>query len=194
MAMSRVTKLYAVEDCKIFPLLSDPAGGTAMYGEGIDVPGIKEMEISGDVEVKELRGDNGLLDSDSAISNVTVSYPHAKLSLDVLKALIVSTVTDSGTTPAQKTKWSMKQGAKPLPYKIEGKTPTGGSDAITGDVHFTLFKCVMSSFPGLGFAEEDYRTIENEARAVPLASTGEWVDVEINETATAIDTTATPAP
>lgn len=192
MPISRVTKLYAVEDCKIFPLLSDPAGGTAAYGEGIDVPGIKSMEISGDVEVKELRGDNGLLDSDSSISNVTVSYPHAKLSLDVLKALVSSTVTDSGTTPAQVSKWSLKQGAKPIPYKIVGKTPTSGGDLVGGDVYFTLFKCIMSSFPGIGLAEEDYRTIENEARAVPLISTGEWVDVEIHETAAAIPTAATP--
>ncbi|MER6103622.1 phage tail protein [Streptomyces sp. NPDC001832] len=192
MPISRVTKLYAVEDCKVFPLLADPEGGAPSYGAGIDVPGIKSMEISGDVEVKELRGDNGLLDSDSSISNVTVSYPHAKLSLDVLKALLDSTVTDSGTTPAQVSKWSMKQGAKPLPYKLVGKTPTSGGDAVGGDVHFTLHKCVMSSFPGLGLAEEDYRTIENEARAVPLISTGEWVDVEIHETATDIPTTATP--
>ncbi len=192
MPISRVTKLYAVEDCKIFPLLSDPAGGTAAYGEGIDVPGIKSMEISGDVEVKELRGDNGLLDSDASISNVTVAYPHAKLSLDVLKALVSSTVTDSGTTPAQVSKWSLKQGAKPLPYKIVGKTPTSGGDLVGGDVYFTLFKCIMSSFPGLGLAEEDYRTIENEARAVPLISTGDWVDVEIHETAAAIPTAATP--
>ncbi|MEU3700988.1 phage tail protein [Streptomyces anulatus] len=192
MPISRVTKLYAVEDCKIFPLLSDPAGGTAAYGEGIDVPGIKSMEISGDVEVKELRGDNGLLDSDASISNVTVAYPHAKLSLDVLKALVSSTVTDSGTTPAQVSKWSLKQGAKPLPYKIVGKTPTSGGDLVGGDVYFTLFKCIMSSFPGLGLAEEDYRTIENEARAVPLISTGDWVDVEIHETAVAIPTAATP--
>ncbi|MEU7381551.1 phage tail protein [Streptomyces sp. NPDC042207] len=190
MAISRVTKLYAVEDCKIYPLLSDPEGGEAEYGAGIDVPGIKSMEISGDVEVKELRGDNGLLDSDASISNITVSYPHAKLSLDVLAALVESTVTTSGATPAQKVKWSLKRGAKPLPYKLVGKTPTSGGDLVGGDVHFSLFKCVMSSFPGLGLAEEDYRTIENEARCVPLISTGEWIDVDINETAVPILTEA----
>jgi hypothetical protein len=192
MPISRVTKLYAVEDCKIFPLLADPDGGTPSYGAGIDVPGIKSLEISGDIEVKELRGDNGLLDSDAAISNITVSWPHAKLSLDVLIALMDSTVTDSGTTPSQKSLWKMKQGAKPLPFKLEGKTPTSGGDLVGGDVHFRLLKCVMSSFPGLGLAEEDYRTIENEARCVPLISTGDWIDVEINETATAIPTAATP--
>jgi hypothetical protein len=192
MPISRVTKLYAVEDAKIAPLLADPEGGTPAYGAAIDVPGIKAMEISGDVEVKELRGDNGLLDSDAVISNVTVAFPHAKLSLDVLAALVSSTVTDSGTTPAQKTRWSLKQGARPLPFKLIGKTPTGGGDIIGGDVHFILNKCVMSTFPGLGLAEEDYRTIENEARCLPLISTGEWIDVDINETAVAIPTAATP--
>ncbi|MBZ3909424.1 tail protein [Streptomyces acidiscabies] len=192
MAISRVTKLYAVEDCKIFPLLSDPDGGTPSYAAGIDVPGIKALEISGDVEVKELRGDNGLLDSDSSISNITVSWPHAKLSMDVLVALMDSTVTDSGATPSQTTKWKLKKGAKPKPFKIEAKTPTSGGDLVGGDVHFALLKCIMSSFPGLGLAEEDYKTPENEARAVPLISTGDWIDVTINETATAIATAATP--
>lgn len=186
MPISRVTKLYAVQDAKISPLLTDPEGGSPTYGDLIDVPGIKSMEISGDIEVKELRGDNTLLDSDSSISNITVSFPHAKLSLDVLMALISSTVTDSGTTPAQSSVWEMDNTAKPKPFKVEGVTPVSGGDLIGGDVHFTLHKCIMSSFPGLGLAEEDYRTIATEARAVPLISTGQWIKVAVNETAAAI--------
>lgn len=186
MPISRVTKLYAVADAKIAPLTADPADGTPTYGALIDVPGIKSVEISGDVEVKELRGDNGLLDSDSSISNVTVSFPHAKLSMDVLMAILGGDVTDAGTTPAQTSTWELGQGAKPLPFKLEAATPTGGADIVTGDVHFTLHKCILSSFPGLGLAEEDYRTIETEARAVPLVSTGKWITVRINETAAAI--------
>jgi hypothetical protein len=191
MPISRVTKLYAVKDAKIAPLLTDPAGGTPTYGEAIDVPGIKSMEISGDVEVKELRGDNQLLDSDSSLTNVTVSFPYAKLSLDVLAAQLGGDVTDAGTTPAQSTTWDLDTDARPLPFKLVGATPVGGSDQIGGDVHFTLHKCILSSFPGLGLAEEDYRTIESEARAVPLISTGKWLSVTINETAVAIPTAAT---
>lgn len=192
MPISRVTKLYAVSDAKIAPLLSDPAGGTPSYGAGIDVPGIKSMEISGDVEVRELRGDNTLLDSDSTLTNVTVSFPHAKLSLDVMVALLGGDVTDAGTTPSQTTTWDLGSDAKPMPFRLIGKTPTGGGDQISGDVHFTLHKCILSSFPGLGLAEEDYRTIETEARAVPLISTGKWISVGIHETAVAIPTAATP--
>ncbi|MFF9205144.1 phage tail protein [Streptomyces sp. NPDC014986] len=192
MPISRVTKLYAVEDAKIFPLLSDPEGGAPSYGAGIDVPAIKAMEISGDVETKELRGDNRLQDVESALSNVTVAFPHGKLSLDAMAALMLSTVTDAGTTPNQSTEWEMADDVRLLPFKLVGKTPTGGADQLGGDVHFTLHKCVLSSFPGLGLAEEDYRTIEPEARAVPLISTGKWLTVRINETAAAIATAATP--
>lgn len=192
MPISRVTKLYAVKDAQISPLLADPAGGTPSYGAAIDVPGIKSMEISGDVEVKELRGDNQLLDSDSSLTNVTVSFPHAKLSLDVMAALLAGDVTDAGTTPAQSSTWDLDSDSRPMPFKLVGATPPGGSDQIGGDVHFTLHKCILSSFPGLGLAEEDYRTIETEARAVPLISTGKWLSIAIHETALPIPTAATP--
>lgn len=186
MPISRVTKLYAVQDAKIAPLTSDPAGGTPTYGALIDVPAIKSVEISGDVEVKELRGDNTLLDSDSTISNITVAINHGKLSLDVLAAWIDSTVTDAGTTPSQTSTWEMTNTARPKPFKLEAVTPVSGGDLIGGDVHFVLHKCILGAFPGLGLAEEDYKTIETEARAVPLLSTGKWISAVINETATAI--------
>jgi hypothetical protein len=190
--ISRVTKLFAVKDCKVFPLLDDPAGGTPAYGVGIDVPGIKSMQVSGDVETKELRGDNQLLDSDSILKNITVSFPHAKLSLDVLVALVSSTVTDSGTGATEATEWNLTSDSRPVPFKIEGASPTSGGDIIGGDVHFIAWKCKISKFPGLGLAEEDYQAIENEATAVPLISTGKLLSTRINKTATAIATAATP--
>ncbi|MFI6979311.1 phage tail protein [Embleya sp. NPDC050154] len=192
MPISRVTKLFAVQDAKIFALLSDPAGGTPAYAAGIDLPGIKSMEISGDIETKELRGDNTLLDSDSTLSNITVAFPHAKMSLDALAAQFGGAVTDSGSGATEASEWSLTADSRPAPFKIEGVTPISGGDLIGGDVHFTVWKCIPSQFAGLGLAEEDYRTLENEARAVPLISTGKWLTTRINKTATAIVTTATP--
>ncbi|OPC79936.1 phage tail protein [Embleya scabrispora] len=192
MPISRVTKLFAVRDAKVFPLLDDPAGGTPSYGAGVDVPGIKSMEISGDVETKELRGDNQLLDADSVFTNVSVSFPHAKLSLDVLTVIASGAVTDSGTGSTEASEWTLTGDSKPPAFKIEGVTPASGGDIIGGDVHFTAWKCILSKFPGLGLAEEDYRTIENEARAVPLISTNKQLSARINKTATAIVTTPTP--
>lgn len=187
MPLQRFTQVYGIQDAKISPLLTDPASGTPTYGTAIDVPGIKTFEISGEVEVKTLRGDNKKLASRAALTNVQVSITHAKMSLDVLAAIIGGDVTDSGTTPAQKTSWDLTgDGANFPAFKLEGVTPPNGVDIVGGDAHVVLHKLTASAFPDLGFAEEDYRIASFTADADPLISTDEWISVVINETATAI--------
>lgn len=188
MPLQRFTRVYGIKDAKIASLTADPAGGTPTYGALIDVPGIKTFEISGEIEVKKLRGDNGPLASNSAISNVQVAVTHAKISLDVLAAIIGGTVTDSGTTPAQKTQWDLTGDSATFPpFKLEGVTPPNGVDVIGGDLHVVLHKLTASTFPDLGFAEEDYRIASFTADADPLQGTGnKWISVVMNETAAAI--------
>lgn len=186
MPLSPVTKLYAVEDCKISKITADPAGGTTTYGTAIDVPGIKEVGIGGDISSVELRGDNTLLDSNSTFTKGTVSISHAKLSTAVLAVILGGTVTDSGTTPNQTSSY-VRSNTESLNYfKIEAKTPAGGADAVTGDVHFILHKCILTSFPDIGLAEEDYKIVSFEATAMPLISNGDWIEIVNNETAVAI--------
>ncbi|WP_069743035.1 phage tail protein [Streptomyces sp. EN23] len=187
MPLQRFTRVYGIKDAKIAPLTSDPASGSPTYGDLIDVPGIKTYEISGDIEVKKLRGDNQQLATNAAISNVQVSVTHAKMSLDVLAAIVGGTVTDSGTTPAQTTSWGLTGANATLPpFKLEGVTPPNGVDIIGGDVHVVLHKLTLSAFPELGFAEEDYRIASFTADADPLLSNDKWIDIVINETAVAI--------
>ncbi|GAA2112433.1 hypothetical protein GCM10009759_55150 [Kitasatospora saccharophila] len=188
MPLSHVSKLFSIVDCKITPLLTDPAGGTATYAaQSIDVPGIRVLTVAGSVQAKTLRGDNKLLDSNSYVDGVTASAEHAKLSLDVLAAILGGTVMDSGTTPAQKSTLGITGANAVLPYfKIEGVTPPGGSDALGGDVHLVLYKCQLSKFPDLGFQGDDYRIPKFEVNCVPLASTDKWFDYVFNETAVPI--------
>lgn len=187
MPLQRFTRVYGIKDAKIAPLTSDPATGTPTYGALLDVPGIKTYEISGDVEVKKLRGDNTQLATNAAVSNIQVSVTHAKMSLDVLAAIIGGTVTDSGTTPAQKTGWDLTgAGATLPPFKLEGVTPPNGIDLIGGDVHVVMHKLTLSSFPDLGFSEEDYRIASFQADADPLLSNDKWISIVMNETAAAI--------
>jgi hypothetical protein len=187
MPLQRFTRVYGIQDAKISPLLTDPAAGTPTYGTAIDVPGIKTYEITGEIEVKTLRGDNQKLASNSALTNVQVAITHAKMSLDVLAAIIGGTVTDSGTTPAQKTSWGLTGANAVFPaFKLEGVTPPNGIDIIGGDVHVVMHKLTCSAFPDLGFAEEDYRIASFTANADPLISNNKWLDIVINETAAAI--------
>lgn len=184
MALTHISKVFAVKDCKIRVITADPEGGATTVGTSIDVPGIKKVKISGSVESKNLRGDNTLLDSDSVLTGIEVELEHAKLSLDVLAALHGSTVTDTGVTPAQIAEWELVSGDKPVPFELEAVSAS--ADPIGGDVRFMLRKVVLSSFPDLGLEEEDYQTHSVKGNSMPRLSDGKWIAVGIRETAAAI--------
>lgn len=184
MPISHITKVFAAKDAKLFPLTSDPAGGAAVYGTGIDVPGLKTVTISGDVNSVELRGDNQKLDSASSMSGISVEMEFAKLSLDILSAIFSATTVDSGTTPNQKSIWTM---LGTTGFNYVGMTCQAvGADVLTGDVQFSVHKMIPSSFPEMGLEEEDYKTSSLEFEAIPLLATGKWMGVTLNETAGAV--------
>ena len=185
MALSHITKVFAVTDAKMAKLTADPAGGTATYATSIDLPGIKSIKITGDIENKKLRGDNTLLDSDSVLTNVSAEVEHAKLSLDALAAMFGATVTDSGTTPNQKSLMDLVAGMKPQPFKLSGVSAS--ADTIGGNVLLELHKCILTEFPEFGLAEEDYQTVSFKCDAMPLLATGnKWLSVTLSETAATI--------
>ena len=186
MPLSHVTKVFAVSDCKVAKVLTDVAGGTTTYGTAIDVPGIKSVKIEGDVETKQLRGDNSLLDSDTVLTNVKATLQHAKLSLDVLAMMMTQTVTDSGTTPSQKSELDIIGGGfagavRFAPFKLVAVSAT--ADPIGGNAGFTLWKAVLAGFPNMGLEEEDYRIGDFPVNAMPRLSDGKWITPGIYETA-----------
>jgi hypothetical protein len=187
MALTHYSKVFAAEDAKIAKITADPAGGTTTYAAVVDVPGIKSVTISGDIENKELRGDNTLLDSFSVLTGITVSWANAKLSTDVLAVILGGATVDTGTTPNQVATYSLLNSDTMNYFKLEAKTPANGSDDVGGDVHFILPKCILSSFSEMGLAEEDYRTTSAEARCLqPLGTGGKRLQIVRNETAAAI--------
>lgn len=181
MPLSHSTKVFAVTDCKIYPITADPEGGTTTYGAAVDVPGIKSVAITGSIESKTLRGDNRLLDSDAVLGGVEVAIEHGKLSLDVLSVMLGGAVVDDGTTPSETATWGLTDASKPMPFKLEAKSAS--ADPIAGDVHFVLYKVALASFPEMGLAEEDYRTHSVSGAAMPRLSDGKWIDTVIHETA-----------
>lgn len=185
MALVHVSKIFGFQDAKLYPLTAD-SGGAPTYGSGLDVPGVKSLEISGAIDRKNLRGDNKLLDVFSVLTDVNGRLNFAKTSLDLLALFLGSATVDSGTTPNQKATWSLTGSSAPAYWKIEGKTPVNGVDFVGGDAHVVIYKCVLSSFPGLGFAEEDYQLPGIEFGTVPSIANDKWLDVVLNETAVVI--------
>lgn len=185
MPLNHVSKVFAIKDLKVFPLTADPAGGSATYGTGVDVPGAKSLTITGDVNTVELRGDNTSLDRASSLGTIDVAIEFAKLSLDVLSAITNATVVDSGTTPNQTAVWTLA-GTSQLSY-IGMTAIAVGADTITGDVMFSIYKAIPTSFPELGLAEEDYKTNSLSFGAVPLLATGnKWIGAALRETTAAL--------
>lgn len=183
MALSHVSKVFAVKDAKVRKILTDPAGGTTTKSTSIDVPGIKEVTISGSVEGKELRGDNTRLDYFSVLQGVSVEFAYAKLQLDILGALLGPSVVDAGTTPNQTSTVGLTSANVGFSY-FEFEAQAVGADTIGGDATMILYKCILSDFPdGLGFAEEDYRTYSMKCEAMPRLSDNKWLDVVLHETA-----------
>lgn len=181
MPIKHFSKVFAVRDAKVAALLTDAEGAAPTYATPIDVPGIKSVTVSGDVEVKTLRGDNKQLDADSVITAVNVEFEYAKSDLDILAMALDSTVTDSGTGGTEQAQLDILGSVKLMPFKFEAVSV--GADTITGDVFLTLWKVVLSSFPELGFAEEDYKTNPLSGSASPLLSTDQWVSHGFRATA-----------
>lgn len=191
----RVFKVFAVEDCKIRKVLTDPEGGAATYGPALDVPGIKNVTISGDVNTVQLRGDNKALESDTTLTGLTASFDHAKLSMDVLEVLLggatVSTAETAVGAKDSKETFTLGSAAVFGDFVLEAKTPRYSDGS---DVHVRLGKLKLSSFPELGMVEEDYKTAEGvESSLTPMASTGNWFAIVSNEKAAAISDTFTGA-
>lgn len=186
MPISHFSKLYAVSDAKIGAVTADPSGGTTTYGTLVDVPGIKSVTIGGDISTVELRGDNTLLDANSTITNITLNFEYAKLSLDALDILVGGAVTDAGTGSTETATWRLLSTDSLGYFKFEAKTPTAGVDEVAGDAHILLYKCILNGFPEFGMAEEDYQTFSVSALAVGRLSDAKWIDVVFNETAAAI--------
>lgn len=181
MPISPFSKVFAAKDCKLFPLTADPAGGSPTYGTGVDVPGLKTVAFTGDVNNVELRGDNGRLDSASALGGIQCAMTFAKLSHDVLSSIMAVTATASGTTPNQKSVWTLL-GTSNLSY-VGMTCASVGADVITGDVQFAFYKGIIDEFPEMGLEEEDYKTSTLSFACSPLLANGKWFGSTLNETA-----------
>lgn len=155
---THVTHRYGVKDAKVYAVTKDDDQGYA-YGPGIDVPGIKSVTLDAATATKELRGDNSLLHSQTALTGISGTIAFAKDSLDVVAAAFGLTVVEGSDTASI----TILGDSTPQPLRLEGLAAS--SDIIGGDVMAALSKIYMT--PILGFAEEDYALYSVPFTAAP---------------------------
>lgn len=185
----RVIKLFAVEDAKIRKVLTDPEAGPMTLGPAIDVPGIKQGVITGDVNTVGLRGDNRKLDQDTTVTDVMCTFDHAKLSFDVLEVMMGGTTVGTGVTPNTVDTYSYASTNVFGEFVLEFRTPRYSDGS---DVHMRTAKLKLTTFPEVGLVEEDYKTVEGlECSIIPSAAdvAGRYFSIISNETAAAIAAT-----
>ena len=70
MAIKTVTKLFGVDDAKLFPITEDSAEKFTC-GNGVDLPGVRQISLTYEIEEKSLTGDEKVLDISNKIKSVT---------------------------------------------------------------------------------------------------------------------------
>lgn len=133
----------------------------------------------------DLRGDNVFIDSDTVFQTLEYDVEYAKHNLDVLALLLGGTVTDSGTTPNQKSSWSMV--FPPAVGYVRLEARCFAADFPNGDIHIVCNKAKMASAPFPGFMEENYDYPKIKFKVVQLVGIpSNTIQVVYNETALAI--------
>lgn len=181
----RVIKVFAVEDAKLRRVVTDPDAGPATYGPALDIPGIKQAVISGDVNTVRLKGDNRTMEADTTVGDLTCTFDHAKLSFDVLEVMLGASSASTGVAP--NTSEALTYAADDVfgEFVLEFRTPRYSDGS---DVHMRTAVLKLSSFPEFGMVEEDYKTAEGlECALRPLASSSNLFSIISNESAEDID-------
>lgn len=158
MALVKKTALLGVDDCKIFPVTEDTAGAFTC-GAGLDVPGIKQISVTLEVDEKELTGDEKTLATSAKIKSVTFTSEYAQLDLDVLAAL-----TGGAVETTDETKQTFRIGENALPAYFQLQAQVKGVD-FGGDAHIVIYKAKATALPING-TESDYATYTFDGRGV----------------------------
>ena len=165
------TYVFGAADAKISPLVSD-SGSAPVYGAAIDVPGLKSIEIKGSSSTKELRGDNRVLEKISVLESVEVTLTFAKWDPS-----IYSIMTGAALTEDEDGSYRVSLGANASPSHFKVQAISVGASGAASNVDIVLPKLIVTDLPDMvGLSEEDFKTVSVTCEAIPLTSTGEWID------------------
>jgi hypothetical protein len=167
---------YSITDAKVYPY----SGGSA--GAAKDVPGIRRVEISAQVEEAEHRGDNTVLAVAASISSFDLTVEVGQQNLDAIAAMAGGTVTTSGTTPNQTRTLSRTVSNSPADFALKATAPSKSADG--GSVVLELPRCQWVGGPNLSLADNEFPATEISARAVADGSSVLYKLIQYEGTAT----------
>lgn len=132
MALTAIPLPFGLRDVKISVLGTNETPGT-----GIDFPNARTFSFSEAEDFQELRGDDGVVAVHGSGASVNWDLEGGGFSFEAVKALYGGTITETGTTPAQKKELTkLDNDIRPY-FQAEGQAISDSG----GDFHVTLYKC-----------------------------------------------------
>lgn len=177
MPLTTIPLPYGVRDVKLRPYTGEVPAVTS-----IDFPNVRTLSFSEAEDSEELRGDDGIVAIHGAGPSVSWELEGGGLSFEAVKALYGGTITETGTTPAQKKTW-VKKNSDVRPYnEIEGQAISDSG----GDVHVVLRKAKATGELSGEFADQSFWLTGASGQAVGRLSDGVIYEFTQNETVTPI--------
>lgn len=186
MAIQTVTKVYGVDDFKLYPITQDDTAGFKC-GTAIDGVGVKQVSITFEADEKELTGDEMTLDTMAKVKSITVSTELAKLNLEAMELFTGGTLTNSTDSATLSIGSNASGNQKYFQAQFQIKT----TDNEGGDLHYIVYKAKATSTPING-TEDDYATFTVDLKGVYTTYAGftagdsteqKLVDIVVNKTA-----------
>lgn len=196
MAIKTVTKVYGVDDFKMFPITQDDTEGF-VCGEAIDGVGVKQVSITFEADEKDLTGDEMTLDTMSKVKSVTVSTELAKLNLEAMELFTGGTLTNSTDSATL----SIGSNASGNQKYFQAQFQIKATDNEGGDLHYIVYKSKATSTPING-TEDDYATFTVDLKGVYTTydkfpakddtTEQKLVDIKVNKTVTPLAAVVAP--
>jgi len=134
MPLTTVPLPYGLRDIRVTPYTTDAA---TILGTGLDLPYARTLSFSAAEEFEELRGDDKVITTRGSGESVDWELEAGGYSFEAVRTMYGGTITETGTTPAQKKQLVRKiTDSRPF-FKCEGQAISDSG----GDFHVELLKC-----------------------------------------------------
>ena len=168
MAANSSTISFDVQDCKVYPVTADVAGGIT-YGAAVDVPGIQEVSVEPNFISVELKGDGKVLAKKGKVDRLNFSATYSELSLPVLATIFGGSVGTAGADDAEEATYEFDGQSLPN-FKIEFLVNDLESDLA--EMVFTLNKCQITGGTIFSGSTDNFSTPSFDAEAILPAASG----------------------
>lgn len=176
MPLTTIPLPFGLRDVKLYALTGETPGSS------VDLPNARIFSFTETVDSEELRGDDGVVAVHDLGAGADWELEAGGVSLDAIRIIFGGTVTDTGTTPAQKRSYTkLETDARPY-FKVEGQAISDSG----GDFHIVLYRAKATGDLSGELSDGTFMLTNAGGRAIGRASDRKLYDLVQNETAIAI--------